>query len=156
MWLRQEYGRKLFFPDRSGSFNLGRLLDCGEGTSRGFYALLVEGTPLTNPLQDDSNPTPPCVVAQDTNSNPPPLFKSTKKNEAPVAFNVKIVKSTLIKLPNGKVDFDRQEQVHISVNESSANVHTITNAVQAKWGASYIVVTGDGLPVDDSAGTQGK
>ena len=68
---------------------------------------------------------------------------------------MKVVKAKLNKLPGGKVDFDRIEQMHINIDEASANVHTITNAIKSKWGAQYFPVTGDGLPVDDSAGTQG-
>ena len=96
------------------------------------------------------------MATQNTNTSAPPVFKSTRKNEGSASFNVKIVKATMIKQPGGKVDFDKQEQIHVNIDESSANVHTITNAVQSKWGTSYVVVTGDGLPVDDSAGTQGK
>ena len=51
---------------------------------------------------------------------------------------------------------DRLEQTHISMDDRSANVNTVTNAVQSKWGSDYIVVTGDGLEVDDSSGTQGN
>ena len=45
------------------------------------------------------------------------------------------------------------EQTYICLYDHSANVHTVTNAVQSKRGADFI---GDGLEVDDSSGTQGK
>jgi len=60
------------------------------------------------------------------------------------------------KLPSGKVEFDRLEQMHISMDDWSPNVNTVTNAVQSKWESDYIAVTGDGLEVDDSSGTQGN
>ena len=53
------------------------------------------------------------------------------------------------------MEFDRLEQTFVSIDESSTNINTITNAVQKKWGADYIIVTGDGLQIDDSSGTQG-
>ena len=59
------------------------------------------------------------------------------------------------KLPNGKVEFEKLEQIHVNIDEASANGHTITNAIKSKWGVGYIVVTGDGLPINDSASTQG-
>ena len=58
------------------------------------------------------------------------------------------------KLPNGKVEFERLEQAHIRIDDRSANVHAVNSAVQTKWGAEYVVFTGDGLEVDDSRGTQ--
>ena len=45
--------------------------------------------------------------------------------------------------------------MHVSVDEPSANVNTITSAIQSRWGANYVVVTADGLEVDNSAGTRG-
>lgn len=68
---------------------------------------------------------------------------------------MKVVKANMTKLPNGKVEFERLEQTHISLDDRSANVHTVNNAVQLKWGGDFVVVTGDGLEVDDSSGTQG-
>ena len=83
-------------------------------------------------------------------------FTLGKKGAAELAtFNVKVVKSVLIKC-GSKVDFDKIEQIHISVTERSANVHTITSAVQRKWGPNYYVVGSDGLEIDDSSGTQGN
>ena len=31
------------------------------------------------------------------------------------------------KLPNGKVEFEKLEQIHVNIDEASANGHTITN-----------------------------
>ena len=42
------------------------------------------------------------------------------------------------------------------MDDQSANVNTVTNAVQSKWEYDYIIITGDGLEVDDSSGTQGN
>ena len=63
------------------------------------------------------------------------------------------------KLPNGKAEFERLKRTHINLDDWSANITTVSSAVQAKWGTAYIVVTGDGLEVDGiyiaSVDTQG-
>ena len=33
-------------------------------------------------------------------------------------------------------------------------LNTVTNAVQSKWEYDYIIITGDGLEIDDGSGTQ--
>lgn len=59
------------------------------------------------------------------------------------------------RLPNGKAEFSAENQIFISVSEGNANVHFIQNVVQQKWGRSYVLVTSDGLSIEDSSGTQG-
>ena len=41
------------------------------------------------------------------------------------------------------------------VTEATANFHYISSTIQRKWGQEYILVTYDGLKLDDSSGTQG-
>ena len=41
------------------------------------------------------------------------------------------------------------------MTEGTANIHYITSVVQQKFGSEYTVVTGDGLRIEDSSGTQG-
>ena len=60
------------------------------------------------------------------------------------------------RLASGKVEFAHIGQTFMDVTESSANVHYIGNAIQRKWGNDYILVTGDGLQIEDSCGTQGR
>lgn len=144
MWLKQEFGRRCYFPDQGGLFNTDH--EVGETV----FSLTVEGAPVYQ-----SSQTIPCATPA-TNPNPEsrPFYKPTGSKKE-TTFNIKVVKANMNKLPNGKVEFDRMEQTHISVDDRSANVNTVTNAVQAKWGSDYVVVTGDGLEVDDSSGTQG-
>ena len=59
------------------------------------------------------------------------------------------------KLPNGKAEFERLKQTHINLDDRSANITSVSSTVQAKWGTTYVVVTGDVLEVDDSVSTQG-
>ena len=43
----------------------------------------------------------------------------------------------------------------IDITDDTSNVHYINSVVQEKWGPGYIALTNDGLPVEDSSGTQG-
>lgn len=115
-----------------------------------MLALTVEGAPPQHTTQ-----TIPCSTSTIPSPSSTPHYKpiNTKKDGT---FNVKVVKANMKKLPNGKVEFEQLEQTHINLDDSSANINTVTNAVQAKWGPEYVVVTGDGLAVDDSSGTQGN
>lgn len=134
-----------------------------------MFGLIVEGAPLSTSRQQpntvaSSSSHVSAVVPYNQvsppfgSSTPGPSFKSTLKKAASPdgTFNVKVVKAKMSKLPNGKVEFERLEQMHVSIDERSANVHTITSAIQSKWGSNFVIVTPDGLEVDDSAGTQGK
>lgn len=145
VFLKQEFGRRCYFPEpRSGQFNLGN--EVGECV----LALTVEGAPFHTATQ-----TVPCSVPSTSSPNSFPHYKpiASKKDGS---FNVKVVKAIMKKLPNGKVEFERLEQTFVSLDDSCANVGTVNNAVQLKWGPEYVLVTADGLEIDDSAGTQGK
>lgn len=54
---------------------------------------------------------------------------------------------------NGKVEFLHEEQMHIDVTESTANVQYVTREMQERWGKTYVVVTADGLELEDCEGT---
>lgn len=144
VWLKQEFGRRCYFPDQSGQFNF----DPDVGVC--VLGLTVEGAPVVQTSQ-----TVP-VATPSINPNPP-YYKPIGSGKKDTTFNVKVVKATMNKLsPSGKVEFNRLEQTHISLDDRTANVNAVTSAVQLKWGTDYIVVTGDGLEVDDSSGTQGN
>ena len=68
---------------------------------------------------------------------------------------VKIVKATMTTGLNGKPEFTPLTQTFVDVTESTANTNYILNAVQRKWGSQYVIVTSDGLQIDDGSGTQG-
>ena len=70
--------------------------------------------------------------------------------------NVKIVKAVMKPGVNGRPEFTPLTQTFVDVTESTANTTYILNAVQRKWGAQYVIVTSDGLPIDDGSGTQGR
>ena len=79
-------------------------------------------------------------------------FIQSKKSSS---TNVKIVQATLKRLSSGKVEFTAQNQTFIDVTEATANLHYVSTAMQRTWGVDYILVTADGLKLDDSSGTQG-
>ena len=112
-----------------------------------MISILVEGAPLHEITQ-----TVPC--ASPSTSSTQPYYKQfgTKKDST---FTVKVVKANMKKLLNGKAEFERLKQTHINLDDWSANITTVSSAVQEKWGTTYVVVTGDGLEVDGSVGTQG-
>ena len=127
----------------SGGFEFGR--EVGQMV----FSLTVEGAPVSHNTHTVTTATP------ETSTGNQPYYRPFAKKGQNSTFNVKVVKAILTKTPSGKPEFEKIEQTHVSVTESTANVTTVTNAIQSKWGFSYIVVTGDGLPVDDSSGTQG-
>ena len=38
--------------------------------------------------------------------------------------------------------------------ETTVNVHYIRSAMQKRWGSDHVIVTADGLEIDDCSGTQ--
>ena len=42
-----------------------------------------------------------------------------------------------------------------SISESTATVPYLSTVIQDKWGEGYVLVTSDGLKVEDSDGTRG-
>ena len=46
--------------------------------------------------------------------------------------------------------------MHLDISESNANVKHILEEVQQRWGEDYMLVTVDGLELEDCEGTQGK
>ena len=144
VWLKQEFGRRCYFPDANGQFNFDKEV------GNTIYGLSVEGAPAHQVTQTVTSATP----STSSGFASQPFFKpfGTKKGNS---FNVKVIKANMKKLAGGKLEFEKLEQTHVSLEESNANVVTVSSAVQGKWGVEYMVVTGDGLEVDDSAGTQG-
>ena len=57
---------------------------------------------------------------------------------------------------SGKVEFTHEAQMHMDVSEPNANVVHITKEVQQGWGERYMIVTSDGLELEDCEGTQGE
>ena len=71
-------------------------------------------------------------------------------------INVKVIQATMKRLSSGKCEFVHLGQTFVDVIESTANVNYIKSVVQNRWGSNYILVTADGLEIEDSSGTQGS
>ena len=87
-------------------------------------------------------------------SSVPPCSKKSTAGSSYV--NVKIAYATVKKKYYGhKLDFNEIHQLKLL--ESTANVHFLTQAVREKWGGeNLILVTNDGMPIEDGSGTQGE
>ena len=77
---------------------------------------------------------------------------STKKAQT---MNVKVIQATIKRLPGGRCEFCHIGQTFVDIIESTANVHYIRSAVQKRWGSDHVLVTADGLEIEDCSGTQG-
>ena len=87
-----------------------------------------------------------------------PLYKpvgGSGKNREPT-LSLKVVQATMQQSPGGKPEFTRLSQAFIDITDSTANVPFITSVIRSKWGSEYVLVTADGLQIEDSSGTQGK
>lgn len=65
------------------------------------------------------------------------------------------IQASMKRLSSGKCKFSHLGQTFVDVTKSTANVNYIRNVVQKRWGYNYILVTADGLEIEDSSGTQG-
>lgn len=70
--------------------------------------------------------------------------------------NVKVVRADLRWIAGqAKPELTPSEQLYICLTESTANVDYVLHTVKRRWGEDQVLVTADGLKVEDSAGTQG-
>ena len=144
MWIREEYGSRIFFPDATNThFELPVSADY----------LIVEGTTTVPGPSSASNGVQALTpVTTGYTSNNRPFSSNQKKSQT---FNVKVVQANLKWLPNGKPEFKQMGQLFIDITETTANVQYVQSVIQSKWGSDYILVTVDGLQLDDSPGTKG-
>ena len=127
-------------------------MDVGDTITR----LAVEGCPLSD--------NEPRRVASLTTAPGPSSAITVPRASRPLSVvprrvqsvNVKIVKATMKPGVNGRPEFTPVTQTFVDVTESTANTTYILNAVQRKWGAQYVIVTSDGLQIEDGSGTQGR
>ena len=97
------------------------------------------------------------VGASASYNTAPHSFKSVipKNATKEPSMTVKIVRAKMENSRSGKVEFSQEAQMHVDVTESNANVQYITKEVQQRWGEQYILVTNDGLELENCEGTQG-
>ena len=153
-WLRDDVDGSVYFPQPDGSFSLQ---DAGVSP---YASLVVEGP---NALQLPRSNLPPhaavqllChyAVHQDQVPLSTPGFRSVVTSKRAPSFNLKIIKAKMIKARK-KIEFKPIHQTFIELVESTANVDHILGVIQRKWGTNYIIVTQDGLKLEEGPGTQG-
>ena len=159
MWLRNEEDNKAYFPTETGRFRL-------DGSFLYGCVLIVEGPDLPPQAGLNSARTVSSTAASNgsgasasfqSNPTPPPLFRSVipNKGKEGTTFPVKIVKAKMVSCKTGKVDFSAISQMHIDLNESSANVEHVLEEIRKRWGEEYNLVTVDGLKLEDCEGNRG-
>ena len=89
------------------------------------------------------------VIASGSSTSKP-IFSAKK-----ASVHLKVFQANVSNTPGGKFEFHKLGQTFIDVNDWTANVVYITRVVEKKWGGVYVLVTSDGLKIEDSSGTQG-
>ncbi len=91
-----------------------------------------------------------------------PVFKRaslgsnlSSQDSAGSSANVKVVLAAISRSSGGKLNFTKQKQTYIPVKEATATVPYITSVVRETWGPHNVLVTADGLKLQDGPGTQG-
>ena len=143
VWLREEFGNRAFFPDSSNV-----KFDLPNDIVRLSISLVVEGADPAVPGTSSSA----VPVATPSVSARPSFFSTGGKRQT---LNVKIIQASMKRNVGGKVEFVHLSQTFVSITESTANVDYVASVVQRRWGSGYVLVTGDGLEIEDSSGTQG-
>ena len=115
--------------------------------SAASYGTALSSTPNTSLNASSSSALP--------SASSPPLFRSViASRKSPSSFNLKVVKAEM-KRNGRKIEFKPKQQTFIEIVETTANVEHILGVVRRRWGPDYVMVTQDGLEVEDAPATQG-
>ena len=71
------------------------------------------------------------------------------------SFTLKIIQASVVHGQNSKISFVNHGQMFTTVVESTALISYLSSMIQEKWGEGYLLVTSDGLRLEDSDGTRG-
>ena len=148
MWLKEAGGgRTTFFPDaRNESFDFTS--DVGFLVTR----FIVQGNSHRASISEAGSSR----VLSTINAKPPqapPLF--TKKGSSNASINLKILQAVIKKGTGTRPEFKPTHQEFVEITECTANVRYLTHVIKEKWGPEFILVTADGIVIEDSSGTQG-
>ena len=70
------------------------------------------------------------------------------------SISVEVVQAGFKRQVGGHPAFTPQNQTFVDLTEATANVNNyVTSVIQQRWGTEYMMVTSDGLKIDDSSGT---
>uniref|UniRef100_A0A1X7UYK0 RING-type domain-containing protein n=1 Tax=Amphimedon queenslandica TaxID=400682 RepID=A0A1X7UYK0_AMPQE len=148
VWIQQHHGRKVYFPDMGTSeFDFSNDLE-----DRDYLVVRSQKAQSreTNLSVDIPGPSSSNSVPAVTPSRP--IITAKKTNDC---ATVKIIQASMKRLSTGKAEFAHQAQTFIDIRDDTANVTYPTSMVHRKWGNDYVIVTTDGLPIEDCSGTKG-
>ena len=63
---------------------------------------------------------------------------------------MQVVKASIKWQGKGKPEFTAESQLHLDLTDQTGNFQYILAAVRDKWGNGYILVTNDGIEIEDS------
>ena len=149
VWLKELNGQRAFFPDPTNS----RFLFASDVGSLCFQ-LEVEGSQLAPVGNSTPNPNPGVGIPQAVVAPRNPLVAHTRKGVQ--TANVKVVQAKVKRNRAGKPEFSPLSSTYVEVTEGTANVQFLSQAIQGKWGGDHVIVSADGLIIEDGTGTQGE
>ena len=155
-WLRDEIDDTHYFPDDNGQFNLQ------EEAISPFTTLIVEGPPILSTTAEDTAPSTSsrCTTTGGVHgpssslSSTSPTFRSVTATHKK-AYNIKIIRASMITTTGRAANFKILGQTFLEIVDSTANLEYVEAIVQKRWGSEYVIITNDGLKLEDSSAMQG-
>ena len=153
----------MYFPRENGEFKLS------EDGVLPYSTLQVEGlnfvgsrtptrtTPTANSIltqsSSTSNPSGSSTPIGSSTSYHGTSFRPVLARRPVPSHTIKVVQAKMNK--GRKITFETLDQLHIHLTESTANVDSVVSTIQQAWGSDHIIVTSDGLRIDNSPATRG-
>lgn len=83
--------------------------------------------------------------------------RAPMSTRAKSSFSLKVIKALMSRAnpSRSKPDFVQLEVGCVNITSVTATITHINEEVRARWGPSYTVVSNDGVPIADTAGTRG-
>lgn len=79
-----------------------------------------------------------------------PVMNTSKKGNS---FSLKIVLAWMT-FSGSKYEFEEKDQAFVTITESTSNVPYITSTAKTAFDKDIVLVTANGLPINDSSGTR--
>ncbi|KXJ12064.1 hypothetical protein AC249_AIPGENE28750 [Exaiptasia diaphana] len=148
VYLKEDFGDLVLMPEIDGTFmNL-----------QNNQTYEVEGIALLPDAQSSNNRNPfraqtsTNTASYSASFSPVMNTSSVKKGNS---FSLKVVLARMT-CPNGaKFEFEEEDQAFVTISESTANVPYITSTAKTAFDKDIVLVTANGLPINDSSGTKG-
>ena len=165
-WLRDECDGSVYFPEQDGQFS-----DLRDSNITPYSTLVVEG-PTASGLnmrmgfssfaraggQSVSSTVASSSLPSSSVGHGPPMFRSVVAPKKVPTSLIKIMKAkmTLTAKKGGKPEFQCTGQMYVELTDATASVGHICEAVREQWGSEYVVVSVEGLEIEDTLATQGQ